>query len=182
MDSCPRPAVRRGRCEVHAPPPWAGSAERRARLLPPPREWRRLKKRVRSRARGRCESCGAKLERSGVVDHRVPLVLSRDSSLSNLWLLCAKCDDEKTRADLAFIRKRALRPDSGQDTAGTRSEVVVSVERSLPSKTDDSTSSETRSGTNSKASTAGERPLEAGGQTRRTLSPRERVRLSERES
>jgi 5-methylcytosine-specific restriction protein A len=96
---CPNVAVRRGRCQQHAPPPWAGSRERRDRLgltLPPA-----TRRRVRDRARHRCQSYGRHVPKdSGAVDH----VRAGDPS-SPLQLLCDHCHGAKTRADLATMRK-----------------------------------------------------------------------------
>ena len=56
-------AVRRGRCAVHAPPPWAGSEQgRNARGVLRGTTLERERARRIRQARGRCESCG----RSGV--------------------------------------------------------------------------------------------------------------------
>jgi 5-methylcytosine-specific restriction enzyme A len=95
---CPRPAVRRGRCDQHAPPPWAGSRERRERLgLAVPANVRRQ---VRARARHRCATCGATVAPgSGAVDHLVA-----GDPTSPLQLLCNDCHQAKTRDDLARMR------------------------------------------------------------------------------
>jgi 5-methylcytosine-specific restriction endonuclease McrA len=65
----------------------------------------RLRRRVRVRARGRCEQCrrpSAVLR----VDHRLPLALGGADELANLWALCPGCDRVKTRADRAAIARR----------------------------------------------------------------------------
>jgi 5-methylcytosine-specific restriction endonuclease McrA len=68
----------------------------------------RTRRAVRRRARGRCESCGRRLERgAGVVDHRRPLALGGAVlDPANAWLLCDPCDAAKTRADLELVRAR----------------------------------------------------------------------------
>jgi 5-methylcytosine-specific restriction endonuclease McrA len=72
---CPRLAVRGGRCEAHAPKPWADSkARRRALGLPSGSAWQRITRAVRERARHRCEQCGRPVAPGeGAVDHRVPI-------------------------------------------------------------------------------------------------------------
>jgi hypothetical protein len=101
---CPNPETRRGRCDTHAPRPWAGSRERRERLgLAVPAHVRR---RVRALSRHRCAWCGAQVAKgAGAVDH----VRAGDPA-SPLQLLCDRCNAVKTRADLATMRKTGGTP------------------------------------------------------------------------
>jgi 5-methylcytosine-specific restriction enzyme A len=90
---CPEPATYRGRCSAHR---WRQST------------WpqRKRARRVRERARHRCV-CGAKVPPgTGAVDHIVPLALGGTDNLSNLQLLCERCDRIKTRADRRRIARR----------------------------------------------------------------------------
>ena len=108
MPGCSGEPMRQGRCRAHAPPPWAGNAERRAELLPASAVWQSRKRAVRARARGRCEHCRTRLRvpgDRGTCDHRIPLALGGSNELENLWLLCNECAASKTRADLAAIRE-----------------------------------------------------------------------------
>jgi 5-methylcytosine-specific restriction endonuclease McrA len=66
---------------------------------------RRLSISVRRRARNVCEACGAPaLPGRSTVDHRVPVALGGPSTMENLQLLCRRCDDAKTKLDLATMR------------------------------------------------------------------------------
>jgi 5-methylcytosine-specific restriction endonuclease McrA len=67
--------------------------------------WLHVKRQVRARARGRCESCGVELVGRGIVDHVVPLALGGSSTMTNLQLLCVQCDAVKTRNDLDAMRR-----------------------------------------------------------------------------
>lgn len=99
--------VRRGRCADHAPRSWAGSHERRAKLLPGTRELGRIKQAVRARAGGRCESCGQPAEL--IVDHCFPLALGGPTTPENLQALCPSCEAAKTRMDMQLIRRARAR-------------------------------------------------------------------------
>ena len=120
LGTCSQPGcvglpVRRGRCDAHAEPAFAGNHERRASLGAPSGHARRkLRDRVRRRAGNRCESCGA-YPRPGelfVVDHVVPIAEGGPSTLENLAYLCPACDKRKTALDLA--RMRETRPTRGE--------------------------------------------------------------------
>jgi len=62
-----------------------------------------------ARCAGKCESCGMKLKAGeGEYDHVIPYFISRDSSLSNVQVLCVPCHrgvGAKTSDDQRIISK-----------------------------------------------------------------------------
>jgi len=105
---CPRLAVRRGRCEVHTPPPWTGQAERRRNAGAPTGAARqRLRLLVLVRADGRCESCGVRLGADWTMDHVDPVAFGGSSHLDNLAAICPRCHARKTQREAALGRARA---------------------------------------------------------------------------
>jgi 5-methylcytosine-specific restriction endonuclease McrA len=106
IPGCLGTPYRDGRCREHAPTPWAGSHERRI-LIVSECELARLRKRVRRRARGRCESCGRRITTGrGHVDHVHPITLRPDLAADHrhAQLLCAECHERKTEWDRELIR------------------------------------------------------------------------------
>ncbi|KPC90783.1 hypothetical protein ADL27_32425 [Streptomyces sp. NRRL F-6602] len=92
-EGCVKVAVRRGRCPVHAPEPFAGSSWR----LGKPQGWDRLRKAVLRRDRFVCALCG----RGGAdqVDHIVARAHGGSDSPSNLRSVHRSCHKEKTQED-----------------------------------------------------------------------------------
>jgi 5-methylcytosine-specific restriction protein A len=64
-------------------------------------EYKTNRKRALVRDGFACRQCGATEHLT--VDHFVPLARGGDNSLSNLWTLCTRCHDLKTR-DEAKVR------------------------------------------------------------------------------
>jgi 5-methylcytosine-specific restriction endonuclease McrA len=74
----------------------------------------RLRRQVRRRARGRCESCGVPTPPgSGSVDHRLPVALGGSTTMANLQLLCDECERAKTKLDLELARRARERARAG---------------------------------------------------------------------
>jgi 5-methylcytosine-specific restriction endonuclease McrA len=78
----------------------------------------RNRKIVLARAAGRCEQCGRRdrLE----VDHKVPLSVQVDHSLSGLWALCRQCHRTKTAREGRQAPRRPADPGFDNTRPNTR--------------------------------------------------------------
>jgi hypothetical protein len=88
---CPHVAVRRGRCELHAPPPWAGSQQARDRRgVLRGHALQRERRRAIGRVGGRCQDCGQPGPQL-VLHH-----LTRDlADYEHVLVLCPRCHDAR---------------------------------------------------------------------------------------
>ncbi|WP_407691555.1 HNH endonuclease [Robbsia andropogonis] len=65
--------------------------------------------RIRKRDCYQCRICSIAV-RVGEVDHILALVNGGTNDDSNLWLLCYDCHRDKTRSDLGYKVKTAIKP------------------------------------------------------------------------
>jgi 5-methylcytosine-specific restriction protein A len=118
-------------------PEWIGRTPDSA--IPP-----RVRVRVYERAGGCCGNCGRKIAAGDgwICDHIIALINHGQNREENLQVLCAWCNAEKTKADVAEkartyarrakhlgIRKSKSRPIPGTKASGVRKRMSGAVER-----------------------------------------------------
>lgn len=75
-----------------------------------PSNWARLKKIARARSGGRCAECECEVtDKTGQVDHKMPVSQGGGHHIDNLQILCAKCHRKKTNDEIREgFRRKAL--------------------------------------------------------------------------
>ncbi|MFC9974317.1 HNH endonuclease [Spirillospora sp. NPDC127200] len=96
---CPRTAVARGRCQLHAHVPFDGAMQRWRRDRPG--NWESIRRMVIRRDRV-CVLCQLP---GNHVDHIVPVSRGGSWTPANLRLLCASCHRTKTAEEAADARR-----------------------------------------------------------------------------
>lgn len=71
------------------------------------KQWLRIRDYVYARDEATCQVCGNVINNTKIVDHIHPLKFSPDEKLdsNNLWCLCHRCHNIKTRGEESIVKK-----------------------------------------------------------------------------